>query len=278
MQQTLPKQTTEAGPASPTPFSPRKLNWRIWLGLGLTGSWIGLGVLYISAVIGWTEFAVLDAERMGNFLEGAFAPLAFLWLVIGYFLQQKELEQNTEALRAQAVEIQRTAEQAVIQSENLAASELHARQEAFLQIAQSVKSQLGSISGLLFISSQGASGNGSVDGMEISKLFSAQGSGQDVEAFSRRLLETALQIEDNQEEYELFYGTDVRARHTNNFIFTFERMLTRAATVDTDNMIRDALSASGHGFLYRIMKKHQANAPAEWSDHTKTGTHINFGT
>ena len=80
---------------------------------------------------------------MGNFLEGAFAPLAFLWLVIGYFLQQKELEQNTEALRAQATEIQRTAEQAVIQSQQLQASELHARQETFLQIANAVRGQLG---------------------------------------------------------------------------------------------------------------------------------------
>ncbi|MEM7100730.1 MAG: hypothetical protein AAF541_20880 [Pseudomonadota bacterium] len=252
------------------------MNWRIWLGLGVTGVWILLGVIYISTVIGWTNFAALPADLMGNFLEGAFAPLAFLWLVIGYFLQQKELEQNTDALRAQAIEIQRTAEQAVIQSENLAASELHARQEAFLQIAQSVSSQLGSIAGLLYISSQGAAGSGVVDSTEISKLFSAQGSGQDTEAFSRRLLETSLQAEDPQEKFDLFYGTEIRARHTNNFIFTFERMLRRAATVDTENMIQDSLSASGHGFLYRVMKRHQAEAPDSWSDHTKTGTHINF--
>ena len=155
MQQSLPRKTDFV----PSFFGQRKrMNWRIWLGLCLTAVWILLGVVYISAVIGWTSFAVLPAEELGNFLEGAFAPLAFLWLVIGYFLQQKELEQNTEALRAQAIEIQRTAEQAVIQSENLAASELHARQEAFLQIAQSVQSQLGSIAGLLFISSQGNSG------------------------------------------------------------------------------------------------------------------------
>ena len=252
------------------------MNWRIWLGLGLTVFWILLGVLYISTVIGWSSFAVLPAEDLGNFLEGAFAPLAFLWLVIGYFLQQKELEQNTEALRAQATEIQKTAEQAIIQSENLAASELHARQEAFLQIAHSVRAQLGSIAGLLYISSQGATGSGNASGTEISQLFTAQGSGQDVEAFSRRLLETHISIENPQEQFDLFYGTEIRARHTNNFIFTFERLLRRAKDVDSENMIQDAQSASGHGFLYRIMKGHQPNAPQEWSDHTKTGTHINF--
>ena len=257
------------------------MNWRIWLGLGLTAVWILLGVTYISANIGWRPFSVLPADDLGNFLEGAFAPLAFLWLVIGYFLQQKELEQNTAALRAQAVEIQRSAEQAVIQSENLMASERHARQEAFLQISQSVRGQLGSIAGLLFISSQGGAANSGADGgriteKEIAELFSAQGAGIDVEAFSRRLLTLHLSMSDSQQQFDLFYGTEIRARHTNSFIYTFERLLKRAHEVDNDHMIHDAFSASGHGFLYRIMKRHQANAPEKWSDHNKTGTHINF--
>ncbi len=251
------------------------LNWRIWLGLALTGTWIVLGMIYISANIGWLAFARLPAEQLGNFLEGAFAPLAFLWLVIGYFLQQKELEQNTAALRAQAIEIQRTAEQAVIQSENLAASELHQRQEAFLHISDSVRAQLGSVAGLLYLSSQGGGGNGAVGQEEIARLFAAQGS-NDLEVFSRRLLETHLAQDNSEDQFDLFYGTEVRARHTNNFIFTFERLLRRAADVDMENMIHDALAASGHGFLYRVMKQHQARAPEAWSDHTKTGTHINF--
>lgn len=253
------------------------MNWRIWLGLGLTATWIMLGVIYISANIGWIAFATQPLENLGNFLEGAFAPLAFLWLVIGYFLQQKELEQNTAALRAQANEIHRTAEQAVIQSQNLAASELHQRQETFLRIADSVRAQLGSIAGLLYISSQGGTGTNTATQTEIAQLFASQGSGHDLEGFSRRLLETHIALQGNpQEQFELFYGTEIRARHTNNFIFTFERMLKRAGDVDMENMIRDALSASGHGFLYRVAKRHQASAPAEWADHTKTGTHINF--
>ncbi|MEM7000983.1 MAG: hypothetical protein AAF529_09355 [Pseudomonadota bacterium] len=247
------------------------MNWRIQLGLGLTILWIGLGVTYISLNLGWGAFVSQPPEQMGNFLEGAFAPLAFLWLVIGYFLQQKELEQNTEALRAQATEIQRSAEQAVIQTENLAASEIHQRQEAFLQIAASVRGQLGSVAGLLFLSSQGSNNTD----IEIANLFGAMGN-NDVEVFSRRLLSLHLGMDDPQAQFDLFYGTEVRARHTNNFIFTFERLMRRASEVDMENMILDSLSASGHGFLYRILKRHQANAPEEWADHTKTGTHINF--
>ena len=252
------------------------MNWRIWLGLALTAVWILLGITYISINIGWAAFIRLPAEDLGNFLEGAFAPLAFLWLVIGYFLQQKELGQNTDALRSQAVAISRSAEQAVIQSENLAASEIHARQEAFLMVANSVRGQLGSIAGMLYISSQGNSGTGVVSPQEVSELFSAQSSGIDPEAFARRLLTTHLETNDPDEQFELFYGTEVRARHTNNFIFTFERLLRRAGIVDAENIITDAITASGNGFLYRVMKRHQVNAPEQWSDHTKTGTHINF--
>lgn len=252
-------------------------NWRILLGLALTGAWLLLGTVYISANIGWSRFHTLPADQLGNFLEGAFAPLAFLWLVIGYFLQKKELEQNTLALRAQAEEIQRQSEQAVIQSEKLAGSEMHARQEVFLQIARNVKDQLGTIGGLLFLSSQGAgAGEGAVTPEEMSRLFS-QSAAKDVELFSRMLVELHARLsEEPDRQFELFYGSPVRARHSNNFIFTFERLLRRAEEVDPDFIIRDALMTSGHGLCYRIAKRHQAAAPPELADPAITGVHVNM--
>lgn len=255
--------------------SGRGFDWRIWLGLGLSAAWLALGAAYLSINLGWPQVPALDAATLGNFLEGAFAPLAFLWLVIGYFLQHKELEQNTDALRAQADQIQRAAEQAAIQSEQMAANERHAGQQAFLQLAQLVRGQLGAISGLLFVSSQGAAGDGAVSGEEVSKLFSIM-SAQDSEIFSRRLLELHLRLDDPREKYDLFYGTPVRARHSNNFIFTFDRLLKRAAEVDRDNMVHDSLMASGHGFAYRLMRQHQTQAPPELADIARTGAHIDF--
>ena len=257
-------------------FGSKRPDWRIWLGLGLTGTWLLLGTIYVSTTIGWAYFRHLPVDELGNFLEGAFAPLAFLWLVIGYFLQKKELEQNTEALRTQATEIQRSAEQAVIQSQKMAESEVHARQDTFLQIVKSVRGQLGSIGGFLYVSSHGAGGgDGSVTPDEMSRLFTLQSS-EEPEVFSRRLMERHFQLDDPQKEFDLFYGTPVRARHSNNFIFTFERMMRRAEEVDPDNMIRDSLLASGHGFVYTIAKRHQAAAPRELADHTRTGTYIDI--
>ena len=240
--------------------------------MSLTVFWLVLGFIRISQD-GWNDFFRLPVAELGSFLEGAFAPLAFLWLVIGYFLQQKELQQNTLALRAQAEEIQRTAEQAVIQTEQMAASEVHARQEAFLQIYRAVRTQLGSIAGFLFISSQSTQADGTVTAEEQSKLFSQ--SGQDTELFSRRLLELHIQLaEDPAQQYRLFYGTRVRAKHSNSVIYTFERLLKRADEVDPDSLIRDALLASGHGFLYALAKRHQAAAPPELAQHESTGLRI----
>ena len=101
-------------------------------------------------------------------------------------------------------------------------------------------------------------------------------SAQDTEAFSRSLLQIHLRLEDSDEKYALFYGTEIRARHSNNFLFSFERMMRRAQEVDPDDMIRDSILASAHGFVYRIAKPHQSNAPKELADHTITGRYIDF--
>mgnify|MGYP003365813127 CR=1 FL=1 len=50
-------------------------------------------------------------NELGDFLSGAFSPVAFLWLVLGYIQQQKELQQNTKALELQAEELRNSVEQ-----------------------------------------------------------------------------------------------------------------------------------------------------------------------
>lgn len=58
------------------------------------------------------KFAGMELNAIGDFLGGSFGPLAFLWLVLGFFQQREELKQNTAALRLQAEELRRTAEHA----------------------------------------------------------------------------------------------------------------------------------------------------------------------
>jgi signal transduction histidine kinase len=252
-------------------------DWRIWLGLGITTAWLLLGVVYIGERIGWSRIGDQPADVLGNFLEGAFAPLAFLWLVIGYFLQQKELAQNTQALRLQFTEIQRTAEQAVRQSETIARNELHARQATFMDIAEQVRRQLGAIVGLLYVSSQGATGSGTVDGDEFSRLWSELNKG-DPDVFARRMLETHNELDDTEARLALFYGTEIRARHTNNFIFTFERLQKRAADSDSDGILCDAVTGSAHGFVYRLAEYYRTLADPRLADVELTGRDIHLAT
>ncbi|QNG99170.1 hypothetical protein [Pseudomonas sediminis] len=70
-------------------------------GCVLTALWIAgfAGVIYIN----FDDAIGLDLNEWGDFLAGSFAPLAFFWLVIGYFQQGKELRLSTKALMQQEV-------------------------------------------------------------------------------------------------------------------------------------------------------------------------------
>jgi len=54
---------------------------------------------------------MMSQNEWGDFLAGSFAPLAFLWLVLGYLQQGDELRLSTDALRLQAEELKNSVEQ-----------------------------------------------------------------------------------------------------------------------------------------------------------------------
>ena len=53
----------------------------------------------------------MGLNEVGDFLAGAFGPLAILWLVLGFFQQGIELRQSTSALLLQADELKATVSQ-----------------------------------------------------------------------------------------------------------------------------------------------------------------------
>lgn len=241
-------------------FEMSAIDWRIWLGIVVTVAWLLILTIYISTAVGWFQLGNVPIDTLGSFLEGSFAPLAFLWFVLAYFSQQKELAQNTEALRMQSLEMQRSVEQASIQATAISESEMHARREAFIRIQEPVKAQLGFILGFLFMSSQGANASGNVPPEKLSQLWNMN-TGQDTEVFARQLLELSFGNGDEY-AYKLFWGTEVRTRHSNNFIFSFERLLDAAAECDTNGMIRDAVAGGGHGYVYKRMVEVRDAPPA----------------
>ena len=58
----------------------QSFNWLITIGMALTFAWLLLAFLYVDTTTGWDKFAKLGVDDLGEFLQGAFSPLAFLWL------------------------------------------------------------------------------------------------------------------------------------------------------------------------------------------------------
>lgn len=228
----------------------RSRDWRILLGIAVTLIWLIGGGWYVISATGSAAHEPLSLGTLGSFLEGAFAPLAFLWLVIGLFIQQQELANNTEAL-------QRTSEQSEKQTQAIAATEMNARQETFFKIKESVDQQLGGIAGMLFSSSQGPVGNGYMTRERMNEYFQQVAAG-DSAVFARLFL-TSDYLDDASLD-ELFYGTELRARHTRNFMRTYERLCRLAQNCDVDRIIEDALMQNAFGLLYRRMRDNQPTA------------------
>lgn len=238
-------------------------DWRIQFGLIVTFLWLLAGSLYISATVGWRAFATMPIDQVGNFLEGAFAPLAFLWLVIGLFIQQTILAQNNHELyHSNIVSAQ--------QAEALAANERNARQETFFKIADNTRRQLGGISGLLLVSSKGAQGDGSISEAEFAEMWHHFATG-DFEIFSRRFLTLAGRGEDLQ---PLFYGTQIRITHTENFIVNFDRLLKLARECDINGIITDAQLHSAHGLLSSRMRELHPRIKFRRYEMTRTSTYL----
>ncbi len=245
----------------------RQTDWRIFLGIILTALWLIAGVIYLRTG-NFNRATIYDIpiEDIGSFLEGAFAPLAFLWLVIGLFIQQRELADNTEVLRQTSIQSEK-------QTQAIAATEMNARQETFFKIAENVRTQLGGISGMLFISCMGSTEGNLVPKERIAEMWHMLAR-RDDQVFAREFL--LLDAEDFGGYEELFYKTEIRRRHTKNFIKTFDRLMVMARNCDHENgIIADTLAQTAHGLLYNRMRENQPEkmkeecTPVDTADYEK---------
>jgi len=238
----------------------RKIDWRIWFGLVVTFFWITGGIWFVFDSFDANPDQVLTLATIGNFLEGAFAPLAFLWLVLGLFIQQRELAKHSEELR-------RTTEQSEKQTQAIAATEMNARQETFFKIAENVRHQMGGITGMLYMSGLGPAGSGRYDREQMDEFFRNAANGDD-EIFARRFLSMDYLEEGGLPE--LLYGTEIRHSHCRNFRRTFERLLALAKGCDVDGIIADSMRQTAFGLLYQRMEIHLPEVPAQGDNYSAT--------
>jgi hypothetical protein len=79
-------------------------------------SGVGLSVVYLLGLGGyvlvcWDGMMRLSPDEFASFLSGVFAPLAFLWLVLGFRQQGDELQNSARALWLQGEELRNSVEQ-----------------------------------------------------------------------------------------------------------------------------------------------------------------------
>ena len=239
-------------------------DWRIQLGLGLTFTWLVLGGLFISINVSWSAFVRLPIAELGNFLEGAFAPLAFLWVVIGLFIQQKVLAENNKELRRNNIQSEK-------QTQAIAATEMNARQETFFKISDATRRQIGAISGMLLISSKGPQADGTFEETQLMELWN-QFAGGDSEVFSRRFL--IMAGSGKVDVKDMLYGTEIRRRHTDNIILNFDRIFRLAKDCDTANIISDSLLNSAHGLLCNRMRELHPEIKFEVLESTNSSSYL----
>jgi hypothetical protein len=90
------------------------------IGIAITFVWLTtIGTLVFFK---WDSTQNLSLNEWGDFLAGVTAPLAFLWLIIGYIQQRQELKSNTEALLFQREEMARQALELKEQTKHLEVS------------------------------------------------------------------------------------------------------------------------------------------------------------
>ena len=75
-----------------------------------------LSALYVAGVtlylfVQGQNPADLRLNELGDFLGGVSSPLAFLWLVLGFFQQSREIRLSGKALHLQASEMRRSVDE-----------------------------------------------------------------------------------------------------------------------------------------------------------------------
>jgi hypothetical protein len=78
-------------------------------GVVLTSLWLIAAGIYCHSR--WDVLVELKPDAVANFAAGVCAPLAFLWLVLGFFQQGQELRNSGRALWLQGRELQQSVEQ-----------------------------------------------------------------------------------------------------------------------------------------------------------------------
>lgn len=123
----------------------QKVEW--YAGYG-TAIYIGIIIMVMGAKL--DELFDLKLNELGDFLAGAFGPVAFLWLVLGFLQQGRELKLSSDALRLQAEELKNSVEQQSIMA-SAALKQIESQSLAFDLQLQKTERQISALFSFDFV-------------------------------------------------------------------------------------------------------------------------------
>ena len=102
------------------------------IGWFVTGIWVFVSAVYLKN--NFEIFKSMSPNAWGDAAAGFAAPLAFLWLVIGYYLQRTELSLQRDEIKLQREELAAQRAEMEKQSNSISLNEQHASRDVFLKV------------------------------------------------------------------------------------------------------------------------------------------------
>lgn len=149
------------------------------------------------AGIRFEELKSLPLNSLGDFLAGAFTPVAFLWLVLGFLQQGQELRQGTEALLLQAQELRHSVEQQSISVEqqiimaNAATLQIEAQNREYQMRLDEREAQLEPV-----LEFHSMSRGGSADGRSVTSTTGIRNDGGEIKKISLKFYPAIGSVEE----------------------------------------------------------------------------------
>ncbi|PHS20486.1 MAG: hypothetical protein COA86_00630 [Kangiella sp.] len=213
----------------------KKIDWRIKSGIVISITWILMMILLLFKKMSWQNFMELPLDQIEGFLTGAFSPLAIIWLIIGFFIQQQEIAENSRNIEQQAE---------------------HSNLDNFLKMSEIVYRHLAVISGYLYISCLDEIQESLKQEIDLDDKWAKSANG-DYGIFARGLVRYRFFDDGNQRAMtKIFFGTEIRQNHINNYKRIFEGLLIKAKNSDCTGSLYESLTEGTiWGILYRMIKE-----------------------
>lgn len=78
-----------------------KFSMPTFIGMAITALWLLVSAIYVQSNMGFVGLFTQQPHILGGFMAGIMAPVAFLWMILGYFQRGAEMRDYAEIMRGE---------------------------------------------------------------------------------------------------------------------------------------------------------------------------------